>query len=420
LRMLYDISIALYRMSVGLVSFAYPKARAWIDGRKGLFERLQESFPEGPGPAIWIHCASLGEFEQGRPLLEALGKRLPGCRILLTFFSPSGYESRKNHPDADHVEYLPLDTPGNANRFLDIVKPDLAVFVKYEFWHHFLRGLKSRGVPTLLVSAIFRPSQPFFKPYGAFWRGMLDAYDRIFVQDEASMDLLTGLGLRDRVEVAGDTRFDRVISVANSAQGVARVESFCRGSQVLVAGSTWPEDEALLAAYASGHPDLRLVIAPHEVDEVHIASLQRRFMDAARLSTLPDDASHSEVRILIVDGIGLLSRLYRYADIAYIGGGFKRSGIHNILEAAVYGKPVFFGPNHGKAREAGELMAAGGGFAVRDVTELRRLADPLLADSDALREAGDICRDYVERGGGATERILGYVERKRLLTRETN
>ena len=410
----------LYRAGIGIASVGNPKARAWVQGRKGLFRRLESSFPNGVAPRVWIHCASLGEFEQGRPLLEAIRKAFPGCRILLTFFSPSGYEKRKNHPEADHVEYLPLDSRRNAERFLDKVKPDLAVFVKYEYWHRLLSTLNERRVPTLLVSAIFRPSQPFFKPYGSFWRGMLGCFERIFVQDEASMRLLEGVGLADRLEVAGDTRFDRVIEVASNAETVPEVASFCLGHRVLVAGSTWSEDEELLAAYASGHPDLRLIIAPHEVHESHIADLEERFPSSARLTHVREMGVSKDVRLLIVDGIGLLSRLYRHADIAYVGGGFKRSGIHNILEAAIYGKPVFFGPNHKKAREAGELIAAGGAFSVDGVKDLRRKADPLWNDPETLREAGSISERYVREGAGATARILDYIHRNRLLTSPTN
>jgi len=410
----------LYRAGIGIASVGNPKARAWVRGRKGLFKRLESAYPDSDAPRVWIHCASLGEFEQGRPLLEAIRKTVPGCRILLTFFSPSGYEKRKNHPDADHVEYLPLDTRRNSERFLDTVRPDLAVFVKYEYWHRLLSTLEKRRVPTLLVSAVFRPSQPFFKPYGSFWRGMLECFERIFVQDEASMRLLEGVGLADRVEVAGDTRFDRVIEVASNAETVPEVESFCRGHRVLVAGSTWSEDEALLAAFASGHPDLRLVIAPHEVLESHIADLEERFPSSARLTHLREMGVSKDARVLIVDSIGLLSRLYRHADIAYVGGGFKRSGIHNILEAAVYGKPVLFGPNHAKAREAGELIAAGGAFSVAGVNEMRKKADPLLNDPEALREGGSISERYVRGGAGATVRILDYIHRNRLLTNPTN
>ena len=412
--------MAIYRLAVGLASLWHPKARAWVNGRKNLFARLEEAFPEGPGARVWIHCASLGEFEQGRPLLESIRRNFPGCRILLTFFSPSGYESRRNHPDADHVEYLPLDTRRNAERFLDIVRPDLAVFVKYEYWHRFLSTLRSRKVPAILVSAIFRPSQPFFKPYGFFWRDMLGVFDRIFVQNEASRALLTGIGLSERVEVAGDTRFDRVAAVADSAQGVPEVEAFCKGWRACVAGSTWPEDEELLAAYASGHPEFRFVIAPHEVDEAHLAALDERFPGSKRLSKVRGHDDFTATRFLIIDGIGILSRIYRYADFAYVGGGFNRSGIHNILEAAVYGKPVFFGPNHGKSREAGELIVAGGAFSVGDVSELRCKADPLLEDPKRLWEVGLTSARYVSEGGGATDRILSYIQENRLLTSEMN
>ncbi len=412
--------MAFYRLAVGLASLWHPKARAWVNGRKNLFARLEEAFPDGPGARVWIHCASLGEFEQGRPLLESIRRNFPGCRILLTFFSPSGYESRRSHPDADHVEYLPLDTRRNAERFLDIVRPDLAVFVKYEYWYRFLSTLRNRNVPTILVSAIFRPSQPFFKSYGYFWRDMLGAFERIFVQNEASRALLTGIGLSDRVEVAGDTRFDRVASVADGTPGVPEVEAFCKGQRVCVAGSTWPEDEELLAAYASGHPELRFVIAPHEVHEAHLAALDERFPGSRRLSQVRGEGDVATTRFLIIDGIGLLSRIYRHADIAYVGGGFNRSGIHNILEAAVYAKPVFFGPNHAKAREAGELIGAGGAFSVEDVSELRRKADPLLEDTGRRGEAGLVSGRYVREGGGATVRILTYIQENRLLTSAMN
>jgi 3-deoxy-D-manno-octulosonic-acid transferase len=391
-----------------------------VAGRKDLFGPLEEAMNAGPGPVVWMHCASLGEFEQGRPLIDAIRRDHPGYRILLTFFSPSGYEVRKRYPGADHVCYLPLDTARNAAKFLAIVRPVLAIFVKYEHWHHFLAGLQERGIPTMLVSAIFREGQPFFRPYGAFWRRMLQAYERIFVQDKASFDRLAGIGLSSKAEVCGDTRFDRVAALAGQAEGIPLVEAFCGNARVIVAGSTWTGDERILGEYAAAHPGIRFIIAPHEIHAAHLAGTKACFPGSVSYtelekSGLPDTGSASP-QVLLIDNIGMLSRLYRYADICYVGGGFERSGIHNILEAAVYGKPVAFGPAHRKSREAADLRSSGGGFCVRDAAGLADLFDRLLADEGLRTEAGRISAEYVQKEAGATQRIMRYIQENRLLT----
>lgn len=410
-----------FRGLIRVVAAWNPKARAWVNGRKGLFGQLEKSMAKGSGPVIWMHCASLGEFEQGRPLLEAIKLEHPGHRILLTFFSPSGYEVRKDHPGADIVCYLPADTARNAARFLSVTSPVLAIFVKYEHWYHILSVLKKEQVPVLLISAIFRDGQPFFRSWGGFWRKMLSSYDRIFVQDRASLERLAAIGLSGKTEVSGDTRFDRVITLARQSGELPAIAAFRDDFRVIVAGSTWEGDERILADHARKHPGLRYIIAPHEIREKKLAAFEDLFPSCIRytawekMSGTPEAAA-GKWQVLLIDNIGMLSRLYRYADITFVGGGFERSGIHNILEAAVYGKPVVFGPVHQKSREAADLRSLGGAFSVEDAAELSELTAQLLADERSLQEAGAASAGYVENEAGATDRIMQYIHANRLLT----
>ncbi len=417
MRLLYDLALGLYTAGIRLASLWNPKAALWVKGRKGLADRLKATLNGQGYPRIWMHCASLGEFEQGRPLLDALRKDYPGAKIILSFFSPSGYEIRKNYPGADLVCYLPPDSAANARTFLDIVDPGLAIFIKYEFWHHYLHALKKRGTPTLLVSAIFRPGQPFFKPWGGFWRGMLSCYTRVFVQDQASAGLLEGIGYGAATTVSGDTRFDRVITVAENREDIGIVQAFCGKHQVIVAGSTWPEDEEVIAHYARTRPQMRFIIAPHEIHESHLKDIEKRYAHCTRYSTLAAGATAlpEGVHVLLMDNMGMLSKLYRYADITYVGGGFGGAGIHNILEAAVYGKPVIFGPVHDKSREARQLIEAGGAFTVQSALELESLLEDLWNLPGMRERAGKTCRDYVMRESGATRTIMDFIQEKRLL-----
>jgi 3-deoxy-D-manno-octulosonic-acid transferase len=419
MRFLYDTGLLIYGAGIRIASFWNPKARLWVDGRKNLFPRLKQAL-EGKGhPRVWMHCASLGEFEQGRPVLESIRKSYPNAQVILSFFSPSGYEIRKNYEGANLVCYLPMDSGKNARPFMQIMDPDLAIFVKYEFWHHYLDALKKRNTPTLIISAIFRPSQPFFKPWGGFWRGMLSCFTHIFVQDDASAALIREAGFDNRVTVSGDTRFDRVIAVREKWEDIPTVRDFCRGHRVLVAGSTWPEDEEVIAHYARTRQDMRFIIAPHEIDEAHLADIERRYAASIRYGILSDPghaaAGREDKNVLLMDNMGMLSKLYAYADITYVGGGFGGAGIHNILEAAVYGKPVIFGPVFEKSREARELLAAGGAFSIQSALEFESLVEELWSDAQMMKQACHTCDRYVREQAGATASILAYIQEKRLL-----
>lgn len=405
----------VYQGGIQLAARWNPKARLWVLGRKQWEEQLLAKWePDPNGNNVWMHCASLGEFEQGRPLLEAIRKDYPGVKILLTFFSPSGYEIRKQYAGADAVCYLPFDSAGNARRFLDIVQPRLAIFVKYEFWHFYLQELNRRNIATLLVSGIFRAEQPFFQWWGGFHRNMLHRFSHLFVQNEASRTLLIQTGFGNCTTVAGDTRFDRVTEVAAGWQPIEQVTQFCGNHFVLVAGSTWPEDETLLAAYLNDHwNNQKLIIAPHEIKPERLARLKELFPDSVLFSELQVANHVVEKQCLIIDNIGYLSRLYKYADVCYVGGGFNKSGHHNILEAAVYGKAVLTGPNYQKFKESVDLKTLGGSFMIRNQSELKQT----LLNLD-LQKAGALAAAYVREQSGATKRILNWIQEKRLFTNE--
>ena len=383
-----------------------------MKGREGLWARL-EAKREVLRGCLWMHCASVGEFEQGRPALEAIKAQRPELPVLLTFFSPSGYEARKDYPLATHVDYLPEDSARNAQRLVDLMAPRAAIFVKYEFWYHHLHALKAKAVPTFLVSAIFREGQPFFKWYGGAWRAMLRCYERIFTQDEVSRDLLAGIDVKN-VTVSGDTRFDRVMEIVEAQEElpIARAMAEAHG-RILVCGSTWPADERLLLeALQVARTTPRILIVPHELDKPHLDAIDRDFPEPLLTWSACDHdatpAQFSELRTLLVDRMGLLAQLYQYADIAYVGGGFG-GGIHSLLEAAAWGKPVIFGPKHHKFAEAKGLIGAGGGFEVRNAEELRDVLDRLLGDKTALIKASEAAGKYVSDRVGATERTVGEV-----------
>lgn len=373
---------------------------------------------------VWVHCASLGEFEQGRPLIEALRAKYPvGTpqyrRIVVTFFSPSGYEIRKDYPLADAVYYLPADTPRNARRFVAAVRPELAIFVKYEYWHNYLTALREFGTKAYVVSAIFRPGTVFFKDnaMGRFMRRTLGLLDRFFVQNEASKQLLETIGFGpDRVTVSGDTRFDRVVTLASSAPELPLVAAFVAGTDApaMVCGSTWPPDEEILLELMRARPEMKFIVAPHELDSARIDSLiARSGRKGVRYThlTASDDGSTEilrEATLLVIDTIGILSGVYRYGRLAYIGGGFGR-GIHNTLEAATWGMPVLFGPNYGSFAEAVELIEVGAAAPVRDADELRRTVEAWTADPAVLAFKGAAAESYVRSRTGATRIILASV-----------
>ncbi|MEJ8818502.1 3-deoxy-D-manno-octulosonic acid transferase [Lacibacter sp. H407] len=409
----YNIFRVIYKTAIGLAANWNTKAKNWVDGRKNWKEELTANWKNESGkPVVWMHCASLGEFEQGRPIIEEIKTKYPNTKILLTFFSPSGYEVRKNYKGADHVMYLPMDSSVNAKDLLDLVKPKLAIFVKYEFWHYYLAELHNRKIETILVSGIFRPSQAFFQWWGGFNRNMLQQFSHLFVQNAASKELLDGIGQGDKTTVAGDTRFDRVLTAAEQWKPIDIVDTFCGTDSVLVAGSTWAEDENILADWMKENNRYKLIIAPHEIKAENIDRLKTLFPDSIKFSDL---STHNSQPIthncLIVDNIGYLSRLYKYASVCYVGGGFNKSGHHNILEAAVFGKPVITGPNFEKFKESVELKKLGGSFSINNVIELKEVM--LKMDSSA---AGTIAENYVKENAGATTAILNWLQEKRLLT----
>ena len=359
-------------------------------------------------PTAWFHAASLGEFEQARPVLEEYRRRHPQCRVVVTFFSPSGYEVRKNYPLADAVLYLPPDLPHRVRRFLDACRPTVTFFVKYDFWYNYLAELRRRHIPTYLFSAIFRPGQYFFRPWGGWFRRQLrTCYTHLFVQNAESLQLLQNHGI-GKCSQAGDTRFDRVHQIAMAAEGDVAVERWLAGHDgpVLVCGSTWPPDEELLHRWQAENPDWRLILAPHVIGEEHLKQIEALFPDSIRYSISSTESICSTPKVLIIDNIGLLSKLYRYATVAYIGGGFG-VGIHNILEAVTFGKPVLFGPNYHKFQEARDIIDRGGGFAVTDPASFRAQFATLLS---RLATASQACLDYMNANLGSTEKILDTIE----------
>ncbi len=424
----YRIFLGLFNAGVFIAAFFNSKAKKWVNGRKGIWERLQNEINPltgkvpskngGRSDIIWMHCASLGEFEQGRPLLEKLRTEYPGYRLLLTFFSPSGYEVRKRYQGVDWVFYLPLDGARNAKQFLQVVDPALVIFVKYEFWYFYLAAVRQKNVPLLLVSALFREDSVFFKWYGRLQRKILSFFDQLFVQNEQSRSLLMSIGINN-VSVTGDTRFDRVIEIASLVKPIAPVEKFIADRKVIVAGSTWPPDEELLQKAMVHHPDLALIIAPHEVNKEHLEKLAGLFPGALFYSQIVDGTvpvQPGKARVLIIDNIGMLSSLYQYAFIAYVGGGFGK-GIHNTLEAAVYGKPVLFGPAFQKFQEAKDLVSCGGAFVITGENVCIAVIKNLKDDEQVYIKACNCCRDYVLSNRGATQAILNYIQENRLLTR---
>ena len=404
MNLIYNIGIYFYGALIFLASLFNEKAKLLRNGQHDAFKLLKANVDPDAG-YVWFHAASLGEFEQGRPVIEQLKRIQPETKILLTFFSPSGFEVRKNYQGADIVSYLPLDTPGNARNFVNIVKPTRAIFIKYEFWPNYLLALKAANVPVFSISAIFRPEQVFFKGYGKWYLNLLCTFSHIFVQDKVSLDLLKNHRINN-VTITGDTRFDRVYDLFTQAKQLPLIEEFVKNSpEVIVAGSTWPKDEELLVRYLKLHPQVKLIIVPHEVHSGHIMAISKlldgkfvRYSEAT-----PENVK--KTNCLVVDVIGVLSSIYRYAGVAYIGGGFG-VGIHNTLEAAVYGIPVVFGPTYQKFREARELIAVGGAFSISNYTILEAQFDRLLKDN---KQAGKMAGEYVKQNTGATGQICNIL-----------
>ncbi|HTF17620.1 MAG TPA: glycosyltransferase N-terminal domain-containing protein [Chryseolinea sp.] len=405
MRLFYDGLILLLRMVARVGAWFSPKLDSFVQGRADVFEQLRSAVRDKPGPYIWIHCASLGEFEQGRPVIEDLRKSLPGYRILLTFFSPSGYEVRKNYDGADFVCYLPWDTAGNARKWLSIVKPVLAIFVKYEYWHHYIAALKKADTPLISISAIFRPQQIYFKRLGGFYREILMNVTHFFVQNQESLALLSSIGVK-QISLGGDTRFDRVVQIVSQAREVRVAAAFSSGSVVLVAGSIWSDDfDALLPLMNEGQ--MKFIIAPHEISERFLATMENSLRVKHVRYSKAEEASVASYSVLFIDNVGMLSSLYRYGKYAFVGGGF-REGLHNILEAACYGVPVCFGNRAFKVyQEANDLVATRAAFAVADTRELKETIN-WLEQPGNYTQAASTARDYVRRHTGATEKIVSY------------
>jgi 3-deoxy-D-manno-octulosonic-acid transferase len=401
LRFLYSFAMLSYALLVRIVSPFHQKARLWTNGRRNLVSAVKQHL-SGSEKVIWIHAASLGEFEQGRPLIEAIKAGNPEKKILLTFYSPSGFEVRKNFPLADLVCYLPLDTRRAMSRFVDAVNPEAVFVIKYEFWFNLFAVLRKRNIPLFMVSVIFRADQHFFQWWGRWFLNGLRPVTWFFAQDQQSKSLLEANGFSN-VSVSGDTRFDRVLRIAHEASSLSLPESFSDGSKVVVAGSTWPPDEAILVRGIEEFPHVKWIIVPHEVTEDHIDALMKLLpAGSVRWSQI---AGSTDGNVIVVDTIGILSSLYRVATLAYIGGGFGK-GIHNLLEAAVYHCPVIFGPNHTIFREAHELIATGGGFAISNSAGFLEVFKRLITDEATRERAAAAAGAYVEGGAGATTHIL--------------
>ncbi len=408
---IYYLGIQIYYFLILIASLFNRKAKLWINGRKRLLKKI-ESRVNPEDKTAWFHCASLGEFEQGRPLIEAFKEKYTDYKILLTFFSPSGFEIRKNYQHADYIYYLPLDTPKNAKKFLNLVKPDIIFFIKYEFWYFFLKEIHLRKIPLYLVSGIFRKDQRFFKSLNQKSRKMLSYFTHFFVQNKESEILLHSINIKN-VTITGDTRFDRVYTISKQAKELPLIEKFKNKFDVFIAGSTWKPDEEIIIKYFNKYPQrFKLIIAPHEVNPENIERILKLF-NANKNVVKYSEANIKNIEkadVLIIDCIGILSSLYKYGKIAYIGGGFGK-GIHNILEAATFGMPIIFGPNHEKFQEAVGLIRQGGALSIDNYNGFEKVVTQMLDDKKHLMEKGEIASKFVVQKTGATNKILSSIDR---------
>lgn len=408
---MYNVAISIYSWALHLIAPFHKKVKLMVEGHVETYEILKSKI-DTTSKYVWFHVASLGEYEQALPMIEEIRKKKPNYKILLTFFSPSGYEVQKNNELVDIVCYLPFDKKKNVKRFLDLAQPDIAIFVKYEFWYNFIHELYQREIPVYLISAIFRPNQLFFKPWGNVFKKILHYYTQLFVQDKKSAQILKEHGI-ESVTVMGDTRMDRVIKVKKNALELPIVDKFAtlkNKKSVLVAGSSWPEDEDLLINYFNKHAYLKLIIAPHLINESHLKQIEGKLKrPSIRYSQAKEsDATITNFDCLIIDNFGLLSSIYRYGQIAYIGGGFG-AGIHNLPEAAVYGIPVIFGPSHKKFLEAKELLKGGGGFTISNEAELNKVLKDFVTSPEDLEIAGEAAANYIYKSAGATQKIVDKI-----------
>ncbi|MDP1621024.1 MAG: glycosyltransferase N-terminal domain-containing protein [Bacteroidales bacterium] len=412
MRLIYTFLVRCYGLFIGIAAKFDSKAGQWVDGRRGLFAKLVSALKQvdrNRSPIIWFHVSSLGEFEQGRPIIEAFRNRWPEKKILLTFFSPSGYEIRKTYDQADFIFYLPLDTLANARKFIDIVQPEMVFFVKYDFWFNFLHAIHERKIPLFFISALFRKNQYFFKWYGGWSRSHLYHVNHFFTQDRESVALLRSAGVSE-VTMTGDTRFDRVASIASKPVPMPLIEKFCAGKQVFIMGSSWEPDETVVFPLTR-HKELNLkfIIAPHDTSPGRIRFIREHLDQPVVLFSELNNENAGMADALIVDSVGILSQLFRYATIAFIGGGFG-SGIHNIQEPITFGVPVFFGPRYHKFREAGDLIALGGAFSITTTDELLKKVQEITQDQKEHSRLSGICTQYVAEHRGATKKIMRYLE----------
>jgi len=405
--MIYNLAMYIFELGLKLAALFSDKPAKMVKGHREVFDLLKSKIDRN-ARYIWFHAASLGEFEQGRPLIERIRKEYPQDKILQTFFSPSGYEVRKNYDGADIVCYLPIDTPGNAKKFIELVNPCMVFFVKYEFWQNYLKTLYNKGVPVYSVSSIFRPNQIFFRWYGKGYRQVLKTFAHLFVQNEESKQLLAGIGVTNTT-VVGDTRFDRVLDICAAAKQLPLVQKFKGDALTFVAGSSWGPDEDIFIQYFNARPEMKLIIAPHVVNDAHLKEIESKVQRSCIRYTQATEGNVQQADCLIIDCYGLLSSIYRYGEISYIGGGFG-VGIHNVLEAAVYGIPVIFGPNNKKFREAQHLLANKGGFEINGYEDFESLMNRFLADEAYLKQSGNAAGNYVKGNAGAMEKIMKRVE----------
>ena len=406
MRGLYTIGIWFYGLGIRIASLFNEKAKQWVRGRKGIFAELEKAF-DGKSHPVWVHCASLGEYEQAKPLIEKIKQEQPRIRILTTFFSPSGYVQAVKKPLADYNFYLPLDLPCNARKFIDIVQPKAAIFVKYEFWFNYMRQLSQKSIPFYYISAIFRENQHFFKSSGRWFAKQLRQATHFFVQTEKSKKLLESIDIK-QVTVCGDTRFDRVKAIAEKVEPFPFMETFCQNKKIIIAGSSWGPDEHLLAQLLLHFPDYKLVVAPHEISRTpEVKETFAAYKTA--LYTSMNEEELADTQVLIIDTIGILSRLYQYSTVSYIGGAFK-TGLHNILEAAVYGKPLFFGPHYDHFNEAVNLVALKGAFSVNSTAEMQAIMEKFEQNPDYYAQTCEICQQFVADNSGAADTIYKQIE----------
>lgn len=407
MQIIYNIFVFVYSKALWLASFFNTKARQWVEGRRGLLEKIALEL-DHEARHIWFHCASSGEFEQGRPVIEKFKADNPDAKVVITFYSPSGFEMRKNSPLADHVFYMPIDTPSQARKFVEYVNPQLAVFVKYEYWFNHLNALHEKKIPVVFISAIFRKNQMFFKWWGGWFRKQLKKITYFFVQDKSSQGLLYEIDVRN-VVVSGDTRFDRVFEISKNPPSFGKVEKFIQGSVIFMGGSTWPADDELIVSLINKDTnDIKFILVPHEIHASYIDKLMQHIEKPVVKYSSFDEQSFMDARVLIVDQMGMLSGLYQYASVAYIGGGFGK-GIHNTLEAATFGMPVVFGPNYKKFAEAVELVSCGGAFPVKNKAELEQTYVKLLGNYELLKQSSDVALQYVDMKRGATKTIIVFL-----------